>query len=206
VGKRAVTAELRAREGCSPRVRPPERLGNDEGAVEPRVNGGGLWLRKMCSGKRRPGKPEREKANRRVSRVADSEAKLTEAKDGARARRRSQNGRWSSVSCGGATWSRAQSERGGERVWLRAQVSGGKCASGARGSKGVRTCGGGRRSCGRGRVHDGGTWAGGWGRADRWGRRDRERSGRACKRNGADKPGPLGSGRERGRERAGETD
>jgi hypothetical protein len=51
-----------------------------------------------------------------------------------------------------------------------------------------------------------GTWAGGWGQADRWGRRDRVRSGRACERNDADKPSPLGSRRERGRERAGETD
>jgi hypothetical protein len=45
-----------------------------------------------------------------------------------------------------------------------------------------------------------GTWAGGWGRTDRWGSRDRER-GRACERNGADKTGPLGTGRKR-RERA----
>ena len=33
---------------------------------------------------------------------------------------------------GGATWSCEQSERGVERVWLRAQVSGGKWASGVR--------------------------------------------------------------------------
>jgi hypothetical protein len=32
-------------------------------------------------------------------------------------------------------------------------VSRGKWVSGARGSKGVRTCGGGRRTRGRGRVH-----------------------------------------------------
>jgi hypothetical protein len=37
-----------------------------------------------------------------VSRVADSEAELTEAIDGARARRWSQNGWWPSVSGGGA--------------------------------------------------------------------------------------------------------
>jgi hypothetical protein len=36
------------------------------------------------------------------------------------------------VSGGGATWSRAQRERGGERVRLRAQVSGGKWASNMR--------------------------------------------------------------------------
>jgi hypothetical protein len=103
MGKRAVTTELRAQEGFSPQVRTPERLGNDEGEVEPRVDGGGLRLRKKCSRERGPGKPGREKASRRVSRVADGEAELTEATDGARARRRSQNGRWSSVSSGGAT-------------------------------------------------------------------------------------------------------
>jgi hypothetical protein len=137
-------------------------LGDDRGAVEPQVDGSGLWLRKNCSNERGPGKPGREKANRRVSRVAGGEAELTEATDGARARRRSQNGRWSSVSGGGATWSRGQSERGGERVRLRAQVSKGKWASGAQGSKGARTCGDGRRSSGCGRVHGGGTWVGGW--------------------------------------------
>jgi hypothetical protein len=47
------------------------------------------------------------KVNQRVSRVADGEAELTEATDGARAQRRSQKGRWSSVSGDGATWSRA---------------------------------------------------------------------------------------------------
>jgi hypothetical protein len=40
------------------------------------------------------------------------------------------------VSCGGATWSRVQSERGGERAQLRAQMSRGRWASGVRGLKG----------------------------------------------------------------------
>jgi hypothetical protein len=44
---------------------------------------------------------------------------------------------------------------------------------------------------------------GGWGRANKWGQRDRERSEHACESNGADKPGPLGSGRERRGARAG---
>jgi hypothetical protein len=165
--------------------------------VEPRVDGGGLRLRKKCSGERGPGKSERGRANQRVARVANGKPELTEATDGARARRRSQNGWRSTVSGGGAIWSRAQSERGGERVRLRAQMSGGRWASGARGSKGARTCGGGLRSRGNGHVHGVGTWVGGWGRADRWGSRDREReSGRACERYGADKTGPLGSGRD----------
>jgi hypothetical protein len=120
-----------------------------------------------------------------------------EATDGAGARRWSQNGWQSTVSGGGALWSRAQSEREGERLQLRAQVSGGRWASRARGSKEARTCGGGRRSRGRGCVHDGGSWAGGWGRAYRWGWRDRERSGRACERT---TPTSLshGAARERG--------
>jgi hypothetical protein len=100
--------------------------------VEPWVNGDKLWLHKKRSGEHRPGKSERGRANQRASRVADGKAELTAAMDGARARRRSQNGRRSSVSGDGATWSRAQSERGGERVRLRAQLSGGKWASGVR--------------------------------------------------------------------------
>jgi hypothetical protein len=46
-----------------------------------------LRLRKNRSGERGPGKPERGRAHRRVSRAANGEAKLTEAKDRARARR-----------------------------------------------------------------------------------------------------------------------
>ena len=135
-----------------------------------------------------------------MSRVADGKAELTEATDGARARRCSQNGRQSTVGGGRALWSRAQSEREGERVRLRAQVSGGRWASATRGSKGVGTCGGGRRSHGRGRVHGGGLWAGGWGRADRWGRWDRERSGRMCERTA---PTSLAHRAARGRGREG---
>jgi hypothetical protein len=67
----------------------------------------GLRLRKKRSGERRPGKPERGRANQRVFRVADSKAELTKAIDGARARRQSQNGRQSTVGGGGALWSRA---------------------------------------------------------------------------------------------------
>jgi hypothetical protein len=40
------------------------------------------------------------------------------------------------------------------------------------------------------------------GTADRWGRRDREGSERVGERNDADRPGPWGSERERGGERA----
>jgi hypothetical protein len=40
-GSGAILGELRAWEGCSPRVRTLGRLENDGGAVEPRVDGGG---------------------------------------------------------------------------------------------------------------------------------------------------------------------
>jgi hypothetical protein len=40
-GSGVILGELRAWEGCSPRVRTPGRLENGGGAVEPRVDGGG---------------------------------------------------------------------------------------------------------------------------------------------------------------------
>jgi hypothetical protein len=43
-------------------------------------------MRKNRSGERGPGKPERGRAHRRVSRAANGEVNLTEAKDGVRAR------------------------------------------------------------------------------------------------------------------------
>jgi hypothetical protein len=73
-------------------VRTPERLGYDGAAVEPRVDNGGLRLRKKCSGEHGPGKLEREKANRRVSQVAGDAAVLTRATDATGTQRRSQNG------------------------------------------------------------------------------------------------------------------
>jgi hypothetical protein len=47
----------------------------------------GLRLRKKRSGERGSGKLERGRANQRVSRVAEGKGELTEAIDGARARR-----------------------------------------------------------------------------------------------------------------------
>jgi hypothetical protein len=160
-GSGAILGEIKAWEGCSPRVRTPRRLENDGVRWSLWSTVARLRLRKKRSGERGPGKPERGRANQRVSRVADGKAELTEATDGARARRRSQNGRQSTVGGGGALWSRVQSEGKGERVWLRAQVSGGRWASETWGSKGARTCRGGRRSRDRGRVHGGGSWVGG---------------------------------------------
>jgi hypothetical protein len=91
-----------------------------------RSKAAGLWLRKKRSGEHGPGKPERGRANQRVSRVADGKAELIEATDGAWARRRSHNRRQSMVGGGGVLWSRAQSKREGEKVHLRVQVSGGR--------------------------------------------------------------------------------
>jgi hypothetical protein len=70
---------------------------------------------------------------------------------------------------------RGQSEREGEGVLQRAQMSEGKWVSGARGSKWARTCGGGRRPRGRGRVHGEEIVSERLGMADRWGQRNRER-------------------------------
>jgi hypothetical protein len=66
------------------------------------------------SGEHRPNETERERAHRRVSRVADGKAKLTVALDGARAQRRPRNRRWASAGGGGALGSCGQSEREGE--------------------------------------------------------------------------------------------
>ena len=79
---RAINGEIEAQGGCLPQAQTQERLGDDGEAVEPRVDGGGLRLPKKRSGVRGPGKPWREKAHRRVSRVADSEAELIEAETG----------------------------------------------------------------------------------------------------------------------------
>jgi hypothetical protein len=62
-----------------------------------------LRLRKNHSGERGPDRPERERAHRRVSRVADGKAKLTVALDGARAQRRPRNRRWTSADGGGGS-------------------------------------------------------------------------------------------------------
>jgi hypothetical protein len=84
-------------------------------------------------------------------------------------------------------------------VWQRAQMSEGRWASGARGSKGARAQGRGRRMCGRGRVHGGEIVGKRLGTTDRWGRQDREREG-VGEKNGADSLAPQSSERERERE------
>jgi hypothetical protein len=101
------------------------------------------------SGERGPDETERERAHRRVSRVADGKAKLTVALDGARTQRRPLNRRWASAGGGGALGSRGQSKREGEGAGQRAQMREGRWASRARGR------GRGWRTRGRGRVHGG---------------------------------------------------
>jgi hypothetical protein len=155
---------------------------------------------RKCSGERGPDAVGGERAHRRVSRAADSKAKLTVALDGARAQQRPRNRRWASAGGGGAPYTRGQSEREGERVGQRAQMREGRWASRARGSKGARGLGRGWRTRGRGRVHGGEIVGGRLETTDRWGRRDRE-GGRRGEKNGADSSGPQG--RERRGARAG---
>jgi hypothetical protein len=63
------------------------------------------------SGERGPDETERERAHRRVSRVADGKAKLTVALDRAQTQRRPRNRRWASAGGGRALDSCGQSER-----------------------------------------------------------------------------------------------
>jgi hypothetical protein len=156
----------------------------------------GLQLRKDHSGERRPNETERGRAQRRVSRAADSEMELTVARDGAQTQQWLQNRQWSTAGGGGAPCTRGQSEREGERVWQRAQMSERRWASRARGSKGARAQGRGRRTRGRRRVHDGEIVGERLGTADRWGRRDRERAG-AGEKDGTDNSVPHCSERAR---------
>jgi hypothetical protein len=88
------------------------------------------------TGERGPGAAGRERAHRRVSRVADGKAKLTVALDGAQAQQRPRNKRWMSADGGGALGSRGRSEREGEGAGQRAQMGEGRWVSRARGSKG----------------------------------------------------------------------
>jgi hypothetical protein len=58
-----------------------------------------------------------------VSRAADEEAELTEATSATETQRRLQNERRTTVSGGGASWARSQSEREGKGARLSAQLS-----------------------------------------------------------------------------------
>jgi hypothetical protein len=156
----------------------------------------GLRLRKNCSGEHGPGAAWRERAHRRVSRVADGMTKLTVALDGARAQRRPRNRHWTSAGAGGALGSRRQSEREGEGAGQRAQMGEGRWASRAQGSKGARGLGRGRRTSGRGRVHDGEIVGERLETADRWRRWDKERGAGARGRTSVDRSSPCDRKRE----------
>jgi hypothetical protein len=162
----------------------------------------GLWLRKNCSDEHRSDATRKKRTHQRVSRAANSKVKLTVALDGARAQQRPRNRHWSSAGGGGAPCSRGQSEREGERVGQRAQMREEGWASRTRGSKGARAHGHGRRTRGRGRIYGVEIVGGRLRTADRWGRRDRERSRCACERT---TPIALahGAARERESERSG---
>jgi hypothetical protein len=157
----------------------------------------GLRLRKKRSGERGPDAVGKERAHRRVSRAADSKVELTMALDRARARQRPRNRQWSSAGGGEAPCTRGQSER----VWQRAQMSKGRWASRARGSKGARAQGRGKRTRGRGRVHGGEIVGERLGTIDRWGRRDSERA-RGKRTAPTARPHRAARERERGSERA----
>jgi hypothetical protein len=160
----------------------------------------GLRLRKNCSSEHGPGAARRERAHRRVSRVAYGKAKLTVALDGAQAQRQPRNRRWTLAGGGGALGSREQHVREGARAGQRAQMGEGRWASRAWGSNGVRGLGRGRRTRGRGRVHGGEIVGERLETTNWWGWQDRERGAGARGRTSADWSGPRDRERERGRE------
>jgi hypothetical protein len=81
---------------------------------------------RKLSGERGPDATGRERAHRRVSRVADGKAKLTMALDGARAQRRPRNMRWASTGGGRALGSCGQSEGEGGGAEQRVQMREGR--------------------------------------------------------------------------------
>jgi hypothetical protein len=161
--------------------------------VEPRVDGGGTPATQNCSGEREPDETERERAHRRVSRVADGKAKLTVALDRARAQWWPRNWQGLSAGGGGALGSQGQSEREGtnERgeVGEQGVGRGGSDVAGERAIVGVSTT----RDRGQ-EVRD--ELTGGDGGAERG------RAGVGAS-NGADRSAPRSSERARERGRSG---
>jgi hypothetical protein len=103
---------------------------------------------------------------------------------------------------GGALCSHGQSEREGEGVWQRAQMSEGRWVSRARGSKGAWARGHGRRTRERGCIHDEEIVGERLGTTDSWGRRDRDRESGHGGGKTAPTAQPHKAARERGSERA----
>jgi hypothetical protein len=161
-----------------------------------------LRLCKNHSSERGLDKPERGWAYRRASRVADGNAKLTVALDGALAQRRQWNRRWTSVGGGGGprfAW--AERERGQES-WAEGANGRGEVGEQGMGFKrgvGARSWPENARTWARPRRGDRGRevrdmLTGGVGGAEREGPGARDS-------NGADRPVPWSSerARERGR-------
>jgi hypothetical protein len=174
-----------------------ESRGNDGGAGMRRTTMVELRLRENHSGEHGPAKPGREGAHRRVSRACDSEAELPwhwtgRERDGGR---RTGGGRRWAVAGLSAHVGRARErarELGRGRKWAR---GGGRAGHGAQKGREVSDVAGERTVVGASTARR--SWAGGWGRADRWGRRDRGRAG-AREGNRADRSAPWCS--ERGGE------
>jgi hypothetical protein len=136
---------------------------------------------RKCSGERGPSAVGRERAHRRVSRVADGKAKLTVALDGAQAQRRLRNRRWASAGGGGALALHGQSEREGRGSWAegtneRGEV--GEQGAGVKRGAGARTWPENARSWAHPRR---GIVSERLQTTDRWGRQDRKR-GSGCAR------------------------
>jgi hypothetical protein len=104
-----------------------------------------LRLCKNHSGEHEPNSPERGRAHRRVSRVADGKAKLTVALDGARAQRRPRNRRWTSGGGGGGSrfaWAERERERERARELCRGRKwkrGGGRAGRGVQKGRGARS-------------------------------------------------------------------
>jgi hypothetical protein len=133
----AVHREIGARGGCSPCGEALEARGNGRGTGTRRGDGGGAPAAQNHSGEHGPSRPERGRAHRRVSRVANGKVKLTVALDGARAHRRPQNRRWTSASDGGGSrfaWAEQESWAEGTngRGEVGEQGAGFKSGAGAR--------------------------------------------------------------------------
>jgi hypothetical protein len=193
---RTVTDELRAWEGCLPQARNQERLEDGREVGKSRVDSGRLRLRKKCSSEHGPGKTERERANRGVSQVADGEAKLTEATDRERARRRVQNGWRSPMSGGRACLVACVGKERGRESSAEGSSERGEVGEQRAASKGARARERGRRTRGRARVRGEGCGrevgdglTGGVREAER-------KSGCACEKNSADRLASQSSERE----------
>jgi hypothetical protein len=163
-----------------------------------------LRLHKNHSGERGPDRPERERAHRRVSRVANGKAKLTVALDGARVQQRPRNRRWTSADGGRGsrfTWAERDRERESWAEGANGRGEVGEQGAGFKRGTGARSWLENARSWARPQRGDRGrevrdTLTGGVSGAEREGAGTRES-------NGAGRPVPWSSERARERGRSG---